>query len=136
MLNMIIRKELLKKSVINNDNYIHSLYKMILIFISNSLLYIESFLIIYDKLPVSFDYTDLVYLVTCLLTDLVYSLTVKGKVIKKLFMKQKNYFAKNFVKKKNIIKLILLNIRQNLHIQIVIKLVRTLIYKAHNIFSV
>ena len=94
ILNMIIRKELLKKSVINNDNYIHSLYKMILIFISNSLLYIESFLIIYDKLPVPFDYTDLVYLVTCLLTDLIYSIN------KKVIYETKKLFCKKLCKKK------------------------------------
>ena len=99
ILNMIIRKEILEKSVINSDNYIHSLYKIILIFIFNSLLYIESYLIIYDKMPVPFDYTDLVYLVTCLLTDLIYSIN------KKVIYETKKLFSKKLCKKKNHLKI-------------------------------
>ena len=46
IINMIIRKDVLKAIVINNDNYIHSLYKMILMFIGNSLLSYQFHLII------------------------------------------------------------------------------------------
>ena len=99
ILNMIIRKEILEKSVINSDNYIHSLYKIILIFIFNSLLYIESYLIIYDKMPVPFDYIDLVYLVTCLLTNLIYSFN------KKVIYETKKLFSKKLCKKKNHLKI-------------------------------
>ena len=95
----IIRKEILEKSVINSDNYIHSLYKIILIFIFNSLLYIESYLIIYDKMPVPFDYIDLVYLVTCLLTILIYSIN------KKVIYETKKLFSKKLCKKKNHLKI-------------------------------
>lgn len=99
ILNMIIRKEILEKSVIKEDNYIHSLYKLILTFISNSLLYIESYLIIYDKLPVPLDYIDLVYLVTCLLTNLIYSIN------KKVIYETKKLFRKKICRKKDHLKI-------------------------------
>ena len=99
IINMIIRKDVLKEIVINNDNYIHSLYKMILMFIGNSLLYIESYLIIYDKLPVPFDYIDLVYLVTCLLINLIYAIN------KKIIYETKKLFCKNLCRKKENLKI-------------------------------
>ena len=46
IINMIIRKDVLKEIVINNDNYIHNLYKMILMFIGNSLLQYFTLIII------------------------------------------------------------------------------------------
>ena len=81
------------------NNYIHSLYKLILKFISNSLLYIESYLIIYDKLPVPLDYIDLVYLVTCLLTNLIYSIN------KKVIYETKKLFRKKICRKKDHLKI-------------------------------
>ena len=88
ILNMVRKKDKIKESM-NDTDYEHHLFKIILMFIANSFLYIESFLILYDKLPVTNDYIDLVYLVTCLIVDLIYS--INRKVIlesKKLFCKK------------------------------------------------
>ena len=88
ILNMVRKKDKIKDSMIDTD-YEHHLFKIILMLVANSLLYIESFLILYDKLPVPDDYIDLVYLVTCLLVNLIYS--INRKVIletKKLFCKK------------------------------------------------
>ena len=88
ILNMVRKKDKIKDSMIDTD-YEHHLFKIILMLVANSLLYIESFLILYDKLPVTDDYIDLVYLVTCLIVDLIYS--INRKVIlesKKLFCKK------------------------------------------------
>ena len=85
---MVRKKDKIKESM-NDTDYEHHLFKIILMFIANSFLYIESFLILYDKLSVPDDYIDLVYLVTCLIVDLIYS--INRKVIfesKKLFCKK------------------------------------------------
>ncbi len=37
-------------------------------------MYIESYLIIWDKLPVPDDYIDLVYTITCLIINLIYAI--------------------------------------------------------------
>ena len=64
--------------------------KYSLIFFANSIFFIESFLLIYDKLSVPDDFIDLVYLTTCLLVNLVYAINKKViKETKKLFCKCK-----------------------------------------------
>ena len=68
-------------------------------FIGNSLLYIESYLIIYDKLPVPFEYIDLVYLVTCLLINLIYAIN------KKIIYEIKKLFCKKLCRKKEHLKI-------------------------------
>ena len=42
--------------------------------IFNSALFIESYLIVFDEFPISYDYIDLVYLITCLVILLYYTL--------------------------------------------------------------
>ena len=75
---MIIRKDVLKEIVINNDNYLLNLS---------------------IKLPVPFDYIDLVYLVTCLLINLIYAIN------KKIIYETKKLFCKNLCRKKENLKI-------------------------------
>lgn len=85
--NIFRMKDKIQRSMIDTDYDLH-LFKIILMFISNSLLYIESFLILYDKFPLSNNSIDLVYLITCLIINLIYA--INNKLIyetKKLFCK-------------------------------------------------
>ena len=59
----------------------------------------KEYLIIYDKLPVPLDYIDLVYLVTCLLTNLIYSIN------KKVIYETKKLFRKKICRKKDHLKI-------------------------------
>ena len=70
-----------------------------LMFIINSSLFIESDLIIYDKIP---DHLiDLIYIITCLLVDLYYAI---NKIIIKEMMKIfcKKYYDKKYPKIKKV----------------------------------
>ena len=58
----------------NEDYSERDLKRIILIFIANSFIFVESFLIIHDKMPVPDDYIDLVYIITCLLINLIYAI--------------------------------------------------------------
>ena len=89
ILNICIRKEEIEKEMLNENEYEHDLYRIIIIFIANSFIYIESFLIIYDKLPVPGNYIDLVYIITCLIINLIYTINkVVIKETKKIFCKK------------------------------------------------
>ena len=89
ILNICIRKEEIEKEMLNENEYEHDLYRIIIIFIANSFIYIESFLIIYDKLPVPDNYIDLVYIITCLIINLIYTINkVVIKETKKIFCKK------------------------------------------------
>ena len=89
ILNICIRKEEIEKEMLNENDYEHDLNRMILIFITNTLFYVESFLIIYDKLPVPDNYIDLVYIITCLIINLIYTINkVVIKETKKIFCKK------------------------------------------------
>ena len=71
---------------IEDLDYGHHRTKIILMFIVNSFTFIESYLIIYDKFPLS--NVDLIYLLTCLIIDLLY--TINKMIIKetmKIFCK-------------------------------------------------
>lgn len=72
-----IKKEEATKGYIEDLEYKHYFTKILFMFIVNSLAFIESYLIIYDKLPVPDNYIDLVYLITCLIIDLYYNLNRK-----------------------------------------------------------
>ena len=70
---MSTKKEEAEEGMIEDLDYSHHYTKILLMFIINSIAFIESYLIIYDKLPVPNDYIDLVYLTTCLLIAVVYT---------------------------------------------------------------
>lgn len=94
ILNTALRKEDIEKGMLNEDDYEHELYRMILLTFANSLFYVESYLIVWDKLPVPDDYIDLVYIITCLIINLIYTINkVVIKETKKIFCK--NPFVKN-----------------------------------------
>ena len=93
--NMIIRKRKKKKreSLIYNDSG-HRLIKIILMFILNSSFFIESFLILFDKLPVSDDLIDFIYLITCFIINLTYAIN------KKVLIESKRLFCKKLCNEK------------------------------------
>ena len=102
ILNICIRKEEIEKEMLNENDYEHDLNRMIIIFITNTLFYIESFLIIYDKLPVPDNYIDLVYIITCLIINLIYTINkVVIKETKKIFCKK--LFAEERIQSKTFV---------------------------------
>ena len=102
ILNICIRKEEIEKEMLNENEYEHDLYRIIIIFIANSFIYIESFLIIYDKLPVPDKYIDLVYIITCLIINLIYTINkVVIKETKKIFCKK--LFAEERIQSKTFV---------------------------------
>ena len=102
ILNICIRKEEIEKEMLNENEYEHDLYRIIIIFIANSFIYIESFLIIYDKLPVPDNYIDLVYIITCLIINLIYTINkVVIKETKKIFCKK--LFAEERIQSKTFV---------------------------------
>lgn len=64
--------------LIQDFDYSHHYSKILLYFFVNSVIFIESFLIIYKKIPI--EIIDLIYLITCLFIDLVY--TINKTIIK------------------------------------------------------
>lgn len=58
--------------IIEDLDYSHHHTKIILMFIVNSILFIESYLIIYDSFPL--DEVDLIYLITCILALAYYTI--------------------------------------------------------------
>ena len=58
--------------IIEDLDYGHHHTRMVSMFIINSLLFIESYLIIYDAFPT--DEVDLIYLITCLIIDIYYTI--------------------------------------------------------------
>ena len=102
ILNICIRKEEIEKEMLNENDYEHDLNRMIIIFITNTLFYVESFLIIYDKLPVPDNYIDLVYIITCLIINLIYTINkVVIKETKKIFCKK--LFAEERIQSKTFV---------------------------------
>ena len=71
-----------------NENSERDLKRIIIIFIANTFIYVESFLIIYDVLHIIDKYIDLIYVITCLIINLVYTIN--------LFVFNKNIFIKLF----------------------------------------
>ena len=94
LLYMSTKKEEAEEGIIEDLDYGRHYMKILLMFIFNSLAFIESYLIIYDKLPVPDKYIDLVYLITCLIIDLFYTL---NKIIYKETLK---IFCRNIYDKK------------------------------------
>ena len=78
--------------IIEDLDYGHHNLKIILMFIINSVMFVESYLIIYDKMPSNI--RDLIYLISCLLVDLYYTI---NKIIIKETMK---IFCKRYHDKK------------------------------------
>ena len=73
--------------IIEDLDYGHHRTKILLMFIVNSLTFVESYLIIYDKFPL--DDVDLIYLLTCLIIDLYYTINkIIIKEIMKIFCKK------------------------------------------------
>jgi hypothetical protein len=86
ILNVSIRKEEIEKGMVNENDYEHNLGRIILMLIGNSLIYVESFLITYDSLPCPDDYIDLIYIITCLVINLIYAInSVVINSTKKIF---------------------------------------------------
>ena len=81
-----------KLGIIEDLDYGHHNLKVVLMFIINSLMFVESYLIIYDIMPD--DSIDLIYLISCLLVDLYYTI---NKIIIKETLK---IFCKNYYNKK------------------------------------
>ena len=73
IINICIRKEEIEKGMLNENDYEHDLNRMIIIFITNTLIYVESFIIIHDVINIKGVYIDLIYLVSCLILTLIYS---------------------------------------------------------------
>ena len=81
---MSTKKEEAEEGIIEDLDYGKHFSKILSMFIINTLAFIESYLIIYDKIPVPDDYIDLVYLITCLIIDLFYTM---NKIIMKETLK-------------------------------------------------
>ena len=94
IINICLRKEEIEKEMANEDYSERDLKRIILIFIANSFIFVESFLIIHDKMPVPDDYIDLVYIITCLLINLIYAI---NKIV---IRETKRIFCKNLFRKK------------------------------------
>ena len=63
-----------------------------MMFIANSLMFIEYYFIIWCKLPFSNIGCDLIYAITCLIINLIYAVNEKIiKVSKKIFSRKKTY---------------------------------------------
>ena len=102
IINICIRKEEIEKGMLNENDYEHDLNRMIIIFITNTLIYVESFIIIHDVIKITGVYIDLIYLVSCLIVTLIYSINkfvineTKKIFCKKVLLKSKpkiNTFA-------------------------------------------
>lgn len=102
IINICIRKEEIEKGMLNENDYEHDLNRMIIIFITNTLIYVESFIIIHDVINIKGVYIDLIYLVSCLIVTLIYSINkfvineTKKIFCKKVLLKSKpkiNTFA-------------------------------------------
>ena len=91
------KKKEVSLGLIEDLDYGHHFTKILIMFIVNSLLFVESFLIIFDAFPL--DNVDLFYLGLCLVILLYY--TINRKVIEetmKIFCY--NYYKKNYGNKK------------------------------------
>ena len=95
IINICIRKEEIEKEMLNENDYEHDLNRMIIIFITNTLIYVESFIIIHDVINIKGVYIDLIYLVSCLIVTLIYSINkfvineTKKIFCKKVLLKSK-----------------------------------------------
>ena len=89
---MMKKKNDASLGLIEDLDYGHHYTKIILMFITNTIVFIESFLIILGKIPIK--EIDLIYLSTCLFVDLYYT-------INKIIIKQtlKIFCTKYYIKK-------------------------------------
>jgi hypothetical protein len=94
IINIIIKIKSIKASMKENDAHNYNLGRIILMLILSSLLYIESFLILFDKFPISDDLIDFIYLITCFLIDVFYVFN------QKVLFESKKLFCKRFFKQK------------------------------------
>ena len=78
--------------IIEDLDYGHHKIKIVLMFLINSFMFVEAYLITYDKLPD--DFIELIYLISCFLVDLYYTI---NKIIIKETMK---IFCKDLYNKK------------------------------------
>jgi len=79
--------------IIEDLDYGHHNLRIILMFLINSFMFVESYLITFDKIPD--DFIELIYIVSCFLVDLYYTI---NKIIIEETMK---IFCKNLYKKKH-----------------------------------
>jgi len=77
-----IKQQKVSAGDIQDLGYSHRKIQIILIFLINSFMFVESYLIIYDKMPE--DFIDLIYIITCFLVDLFHNINhnVRKKTIK------------------------------------------------------
>ena len=87
------KKKDASNGIIEDLNYGHHFIKIIFMLLFNSLLFVESYLIIFDKFPI--DNVDLIYLITCLIILLFNTI---NKVIIKETIKMfcKKYYIKKY----------------------------------------
>ena len=87
------KKREARLGIIEDLDYGHHHTKIVFMFLFNSLLFIESYLIIYDKFPDAD--VDLIYLITCLLILFYYTINkITIKETMKIFCK--SYYDKNY----------------------------------------
>ena len=92
------KKKQANLGLIDDLDYGHHYMKILLMFFFNSALFIESYLIIYNKIKI--ENIDIIYLTTCLFVDLYYTL---NKIIIKETLKIFciNIYNKKYAKKSN-----------------------------------
>jgi len=96
IINICKRKQDIEKSDLNKNNYEHDLNRVIIIFIINTIIYVETFLIIHITIKKEYGYyIDFIYLITCLIINLIYSIN------KLVINETKKIFCKKLISEKN-----------------------------------
>ena len=96
IINICKRKQDIEKSEVNKNNYEHDLNRVIIIFIINTIIYVETFLIIHINIEIENGYyVDFIYLITCFIINLIYSIN------KLVINETKKIFCKKLIAGKN-----------------------------------
>lgn len=96
IINICKRKQDIEKHELNNNNYEHDLNRVIIIFVINTIIYVETFLIInIDVGKNNGVYIDFVYLITCFIINLIYTIN------KLVINETKKIFCKKIISEKN-----------------------------------
>ena len=96
IINICKRKQDIEKHELNNNNYEHDLNRVIIIFVINTIIYVETFLIMnIDVGENNGVYIDFVYLITCFIINLIYTIN------KLVINETKKIFCKKLISEKN-----------------------------------
>ena len=96
IINICKRKQDIEKHELNNNNYEHDLNRVIIIFVINTIIYVETFLIMnIDVGKNNGVYIDFVYLITCFIINLIYTIN------KLVINETKKIFCKKLISEKN-----------------------------------